>query len=371
MMRLTQPTLDYREMEAVSEVLESGFLTQGERAMQFETLVANQTGAKFALAVSSCTTALHLCMEVMNVGRGDEVIVPDFTFPATANVVVQQGATPVLVDIDQQSFCMDPEALEQHITPRTRAIIPVHAFGLCADMDAIKEVAKRHAIHVIEDAACALGSTYKGANAGSLADAACFSFHPRKIITTGEGGMITTSSGGTIERARLLASHGGQRQANYLSFDAAGFNYRLSDIQAAIGLIQMTRLDGILAARRSLAATYDELLSGIEGVSPPRAPEKYGHAYQSYVVMVGAEFSRDAVISLLKLDGIETTLGTYSLHCQPFFREAFGYTCGQLPRAKNAFQQSLTLPLHPAMQISDLEFVVERLGKRMHESRKS
>ncbi len=367
---LVRPVTGPEELEEVRAVLTSGYLTQGPKVAEFERLIAARVGTRFAFATTSATTALHLCLAALGVGPGDEVLVPDYTFPATANVVVQQGARPVLVDIDPETFTVDPADLEAKVTPRSRAVIPVHPFGLSADMGPILKIARRHGLAVIEDAACALGATYYGTPCGSLGTAGCFSFHPRKAITTGEGGMVTTSDDALAERVRLLRSHGGIRQNGRFVFEAAGFNYRLSDILAAVGLAQLRRLDQILAARRAGALWLTARLNGVPGVRPPTEPMWGGHIYQSYVVRLDENIDRDRVIEFMADHGIETTIGTYALHAEPFFQRTFGYRPGDLPNSYRAYRQALTLPLYPQLGPNDLERVAATLERAVAAGRR-
>ena len=358
---LARPQLAGDEVDEIRSVLESGILTQGPRVAELERMVAELVGVPHAFAVTSATTALHLSLVAAGIGPGDEVLVPDFTFPATANVVVQQGAVPVLVDVTLDSFAIDPEGLERHVTPRTRAILPVHPFGLPAPMDAVLEVAREHDLAVIEDAACALGATDGGRQAGSMGLAGCFSFHPRKSITTGEGGMITTADPGLAERIGLLRSHGGVREGGRFRFEAAGFNYRMSDILAAVGVAQMRQLDAFLETRRRVARWYDERLAGSESLRIPVVPDGRTHTYQSYVVLLDEAIDRDRVIGALAGDGIETTIGTYALHAEPFFARTYGHRPGDRPRSWRAYRSGLSLPLHGGISEEDVELVVERL----------
>lgn len=359
--RLALPYTDDAEVEAVAAVLASGTLTQGPRVVSFEKAIAELVGAQHAVATTSATTALHLALAALGIAPGDEVLVPDFTFPATANVVVQQGARPVLVDIDLATFTVDVEHAERLVSPRTRAILPVHTFGLAADMEPMLAIARRHGLAVVEDAACALGTTYHGQPVGALGTAGCFSFHPRKSITTGEGGMVTTNDPELANRLRLLRSHGGVRQGNRFTFEAAGYNYRLSDILAAIGTAQLDKLDWILRRRREIAARYRELLADVPGIITPLEPAWGGHVYQSFVVLLDESINRDAVITALADEGIETTLGTYALHCQPYFQRTYGYRSGDLPASRAAFERSLTLPLFVTMDDATQERVVTSL----------
>lgn len=358
---LARPQLGDEELGEIRSVLESGQLTQGPMVEAFEKMVAERTASSHAIAVTSATTALHLSLAALDIGPGDEVLVADFTFPATANVVVQQGATPVLVDIDLDTFAMSVNDLERKVTGRTRAIMPVDPFGLPADLDPIVAVADRRGIAVIEDAACALGATHRGRPTGSMGTTGCFSFHPRKSITTGEGGMVTTSDDALAERLRLLRSHGGVRAGGRFTFEAAGYNYRLSDILAAVGVAQMRRLDDFLAARRQVAAWYDDRLAGLSRLRTPVTPDWATHTYQSYVILLDEDVERDGVIAALRADGIESTLGTYALHAQPYFGRTLGHAPGDLPNAYRAFRSTLALPLHGGMSESDVDTVVASL----------
>lgn len=366
-MRLNVPLTDSAELDAIAEVMASGFLTQGPRAAAFEALINAHVGTSRAFAVSSATTGLHLVLDALGVRPGDEVIVPDFSFPATANAIVQLRATPVFVDIDIDTFNIDPAKLEAAVTKRTAAIMPVHAFGLVADMDPINAIAARHGLPVIEDAACALSASYKGRQAGSLGSAGVFSFHPRKIITTGEGGMITTDDEKLAAKIQVLRTHGAVRGDLYMEFVDAGYNYRLSDVHAAIGLAQMAKLDYIFSRRQNLATTLTSFVSGIPGVRAPVVPDDSVHAYQSYVVLLDDNIDRDSVIRSMKARDIETTLGTYSMHLQPYFQQRFHIDDDLLPNATRAHHKALTLPLYPQLSDSDLDQIATALAESVNE----
>jgi perosamine synthetase len=360
-MRLNVPLTGDEELAGIKAVLDSGYLTQGPKAAELENLIGEYVDSAYAFAVSSATTGLHLALAALDVGPGDEVVIPDFSFPATANVVVQQGAVPVFVDVEPSTFNLDPARLEAAITSRTAAIMPVHAFGLIADMDPINAVAAAHGLPVIEDAACALSATYKGRAAGSIGTAGVFSFHPRKIITTGEGGMITSSDSSLADRVRVLRTHGAVRGDLFMSFIEAGYNYRLSDVHSAIGIAQMAKLEYIVERRQVLAAGLTERVGAIEGVTAPYVPEGSRHSFQSFVVQLDDDIERDEVIRLMKQRDIETTLGTYSMHLQPYFRERFGIADAELPNATRAHNGALTLPLYPQLGDDDLDAIAEAL----------
>ncbi|MDO9546735.1 MAG: DegT/DnrJ/EryC1/StrS family aminotransferase [Pelolinea sp.] len=368
MIRLTVPYVDHRELEEIEKVLQTGFYTQGPKVAEFEKKVADLVGSHYAYAMSSCTTALQLALHTLELKPGDEVLVADYTFPATANIVVTEGQTPVLVDINLDTFSMDPDDLESKITDRSRVIIPVHAFGCSADMNPILEIAKKHDLFVIEDAACALATTYYEKYCGTMGTLGCYSFHPRKAITTGEGGMIVTDKEELAQKIGIFRNHGGVKGEYFYHYDEAGFNYRLSDIQGAMGVAQLEKLDWILENKRRLAAILREKLQGIEGVTPPIEPAWGGHVYQSFVVLLDDGIDRDAVIHSMREKGVETTLGTYAVHAQPYFIEKYGYKPGHLPKSYQAFTQSLTLPLYPQMEDGILHIVVDILKEVIKEN---
>lgn len=360
-MRLCIPFTDDREVQEVAKVLASGYLTQGPKVAEFEQMVADKIGSKYGFAMTSCTTALHLALVVADVKPGDEVLVADFTFPATANVVVQLGATPVLVDIDLDTFTMNVDDLRAKITPRSKAVIPVHAFGCSADMNPIMQVANEHGLIVIEDAACAIGTTYYSQYCGNISQIGCFSFHPRKVITTGEGGMIMTNDPKIADCIKLLRSHGGVKNGHWYEYEEAGFNYRLSDIQGAVGVAQMEKLDMFVERRRALAGQLKERLDHIKGVRLPIEPRWGGHIYQSFVILVDETLDRDRIVHDLAERGIETTLGTYALHDQPFYQRTYGYKTGDLKNSHTAYTKTITLPLYPQMNLEDLDLIASEL----------
>ena len=364
MIRLTVPLVDERELEEIAAVLKTGFYTQGPKVAQFEQQIGTLVGTKHAFAMSSCTTALQLALHALELEHGTEALVADFTFPATANIVETEGLKPVLVDINLDTFTMDPLDLESKITERSRVIIPVHAFGCSADMDPIMAIAQKYNLPVIEDAACALATTYNGTYCGTIGTLGCYSFHPRKAITTGEGGLIATDHDFLAEKIAILRNHGGVKGDFYYHYDQAGFNYRLSDIQGAMGIAQMEKLDYILENKRRLAVLLRQKLQGIDGVTPPIEPAWGGHVYQSFVVLLNEGIDRDNVIHAMREKGVETTLGTYAVHAQPYYMRTYGYQPGDLPRSYTAFKQSLTLPLYPQMD----EGILDTIASALHET---
>jgi dTDP-4-amino-4,6-dideoxygalactose transaminase len=329
----------------------------------FEQSIADYTGTATAFSTTSATTAMHLVLAAYRIGPGDEVLVSDFTFPATGNVVVQTGATPVLVDCVPGRFDMDPDDLAAKVTPKSRAIIVVHPFGQPAEMDRINAIAQQHGLRVIEDGACALGAKVSDGRAcGSVSDAGCFSFHPRKLLTTGEGGMIVTDDHDISETLAVLRSHGARRGAHGFEFVENGYNYRMSEIQAALGLEQIKRFDDILESRREIAKTYMDLLKPLEPITIPMSADISHCTIQSFVVMLSSDIDRNALSTRLREAGIETTLGTYAMHSHPAFAR-FGYEPGDLQHSYLAQEQSLTLPLYSGMTDDDIDMVVQTIAQ--------
>lgn len=357
MLRLNLPLTGDEELREIAAVLASGYLTQGPKVAEFEDAVKAVTGSRHGFAMSSATTALHLSLVALGIGPGDEVLVSDFTFPASGNVIIQQGAVPVCVDALPDTYAMDAADLERRITPRSRAVMVVHPFGLSADMEAIMGVCEKHGLPVIEDAACALGAQFKGQACGTIGRLGCYSFHPRKSITTGEGGMIMTGDDTLAEKIRLLRSHGGRRGDYAFEFHDAGFNYRLSDVLAALGVAQMHRLRWLIDGKRERAAQLRARLEGIPGLQLPIEPKGCYHTWQSFVCVLGKGHSQRDVIARMRAQGVEATLGTYAMHSQPAFQSRFDYRPGDLPVSWHLQQHTLTLPLYPQMTESDLDLV--------------
>jgi len=362
--RLSKPYLGNKQrlLNLIDEVLESGFFTQGKYVNQFEKLVADYLRVQHAIAVSSGTAALHLSLVALGIGTGDEVIVPAYTFPATANVVELVGAKPVLVDVDQETYNILVDQIEESITSKTKAIIPVHLFGNPADMEPIMEIAHKHNLWVIEDAAGALGSIYRGRKCGTIGHLGCFSFHPRKIITTCEGGMVVTNDDELAERIRTLRNHGMQIIGSQTDFVTAGFNYRMNEFEAVLGIIQMEEIDKIINKRQRLAELYMDALQGIPSIEFQKVLPNCTTVWQAFVV----RFKDRDVISILKLlqkANIEANIGTYALHLLRYYSQKYGYTPCDYPNATNLFLKNLALPFHNNITFDDVTQIVNTLRR--------
>jgi len=374
--RLAIPSIGPDELQAVAEVLESGYLVQGKRVEAFERTVAEYTGAAHAIAVSSCTAALHLGLQALGIAAGDIVVVTAYSWIATANVIELCGARPVFVDVDRGTFNMDPPRLDECLAElmsdpqtaqRVGAVLPVHTFGQAADMPAIMELAGKHDLPVVEDAACSLGATCRDRQAGRWGLMGCLSFHPRKAITTGEGGMVLTDDANLAGRVRTLRNHGLDPEAPATDFVMPGYNYRMTEFQAAMGTVQMTRIDELISVRRRLAGIYDGLLAETP-VQPPAVGPDSCPVYQSYVVLVPLETDRDGVIAGLRQAGIEAAIGTIHMPMTSYFRQTYGFSEGDFPATDEVAGRSIALPLHHELTESDQQHVVRSLVELVGEA---
>jgi perosamine synthetase len=377
---ITKPCFGPEEFEAIQRPLETGWLVQGPYVAEFERKFAAFTGARHAIAASSCTTALHLAVVALDLKPGDEVIVPAFTWVATPNAVEYAGATPVFCDIDLATFNIDVARIEASVSRRTVGILPVHLFGLCADLRPILELAQRHGLWVVEDAACALGARYHGRPAGTFGHLGCFSFHPRKSITTGEGGMVTTGRDDLAARILALRDHGAVRSdpgpeessCALPEFPYLGYNYRMTDLQGALGSVQMDRAASLLAQRLNRARRYDEMLARIPWLQTPATPAGYVHGFQSYVCLFEPECiasknvdhvrgRRDRVMTHLSAAGIATRPGTHAPVLLRYYVDKYKFRPEQFQCAAIADRISLALPLYAQMTDAEQDAVCEAL----------
>lgn len=362
--------LGEEEVQAVADVIRSGWLTMGAKTFEFEKQFAHYVGASHAIAVSSCTAALHLALEAVGVKRGDEVLVPTTTFTATAEVVTYFGARPVFVDVDPNMMNLDPVDAERRITPRTKAIIPVHLAGTPCDMREIVDLSRRHGIRVIEDAAHALPSSYHTQKVGSISDLTAFSFYATKTLTTGEGGMITTEDAECAKRLQVMRLHGIARDA-WKRYSAegswfyevleAGYKYNLTDLQAALGLAQLAKCDAMFAGRQRVAERYTEAFEGIAALQVPSVPDDRTTSWHLYILRLNPDrlrIDRNQFIRELADRGVSTSVHFIPLHLQPVYQRDFGYKAGDYPVAEREFQRSLSLPIYSSMREEEIEYVI-------------
>ena len=368
--RLARPSFDEEESRAVRRVLESGWVTQGSEVAAFENAIAELHGVRHCIVVSSGTAALHLSYLALGLGPGDLVFIPSFAWPSAANMALAIGARPILVDVLPGTFNLDPSDLRLRVarclreaSGRPRAIVPVHQFGLAADMTAILEVAREHSLTVIEDAACALGATYHGRPVGSLGAAAIFSFHPRKAVSTGEGGAVCTNDGALAEECRALRNHGQRELAGERDIYTAGFNYRMTEIQAAIGRVQLGKLPRILTRRAQIAALYNDALTSTPGLELPQSVPY--HTWQTYMTCVAQNIPRAAVIQELAQQGVEVGPGCVAAHLMTLYRAECATGSHLLPISKSLHERGLALPLHSLLTDSDVAEVCAHLTRTM------
>jgi perosamine synthetase len=364
--QLSLPWLDEREEELVLDVLRSGRLSLGPTIERFEETFAETVGAPHAAAVSSGTAGLHLLCVAAGVGPGDEVITSPYSFVASANCAMYEGATPVFADIDGRTLNLDPAAVEAAITERTRAVVAVDIYGYPCELDELREICDRHGLVLIQDACEALGARYKGETIGSQGPSAVFAFYPNKQMTTGEGGMVTTHSEEEWRLVRSLRNQGRADAGGWLEHARLGFNYRIDDVRAAIGVGQLEKLDDILAARADVASRYSAMLAGIEGLQLPCADdEKHERSWFVYVVALPGDVDREAVIATLDTRGVQTARYLPCIHLQAYMRERFGYGEGLCPVAEEMSSRTLALPFHARLAQDDQEYVADALREAL------
>jgi dTDP-4-amino-4,6-dideoxygalactose transaminase len=371
---ITKPALGEEEARAPFESIKSGWVTQGPKVAEFEKAVASYVGAKHGIATTSCTTGLHLALVAAGIGEDDEVIVPSFTFIASANAILYTGAKAVFCEVDPRTFNIDPNDVTKRITKKTKAIMPIDQIGLACDIDAINDIAKKHGIDVVEDAAPAIGEEYKGRKVGGNAHQTVFSFHPRKVITTGEGGMITTNDDALADRARKLRAHGmsvsdlDRHKADRViieEYNELGFNYRMTDIQASIGLVQLARLDELLRIRRTKAQRYNEELAEVKGIEVPFVPEYAEHTYQSYCLRLTKDcrLDREELMTNLLRRGIATRRGVMASHLEKTYTSRQGAV--SLPVTEEATRTTMLIPLYATMSDEEQTWVIESLREEL------
>ena len=367
---LLRPYFNSEEIEEIKKVLDSSWVSQGPKVKEFEDKIAEYLGVNYAIAVTNCTAALHLALLSLGIKKDDEVLVADYTFPATGHAVLYCGAKPVFVDIDLKTYNINPELIEEKITDKTKAIIPVHTFGQPAEMDTITEIAEEYNLKVIEDAACALGATYKNKFAGTVGDIGCFSFHARKGITTGEGGMVVTNNENFAEKIRNLSVFGmtsawnREKSDKFIipEFTDVGYNYKMSDITAAVGVAQLKKLGKIIERKRDLARYWDEKLEEIDFIEAPYISENVKHIYQSYVALIDKAINRNKLIKALTKKGVQTQIGTYASHIQPVYNS--NQKC---PNSLEIFNRALALPMYYMLREEDIDVATVHLKRALEE----
>lgn len=367
----SQPLIDEQEIKEVVDTLKSGWLSTGPKTLKFEKLIAAYAEAKYAIALNSCTAGLHLSLIALGIGEGDEVITTPFTFASTANVIVHVGAKPVFVDIKKDTYNIAPEKVKRAITAKTKAIIPVHYAGQPCDMRELMEIAQKHNLYVIEDAAHAIGAEYKGKKIGTFGDITCFSFYATKNMTTGEGGAITTNEDKVAEKFRILRLHGITKDAWkrysvsgswYYEIEDCGWKYNMSDIQAAVGVQQLRKLDKFIEIRRKYAHIYNEEFSQLGGIITPYEKSDVKHVYHLYPVLL-EKFNRDEFIKKMAEKGIGCSVHFIPLHLHPFYRKQFGFKKGDFPNAEWVYEKEVSLPLYPKMSEDDVWRVMTAVGE--------
>ena len=357
---LSSPDITEKEKTSVLEVLNSSILSQGEKIKTFEEMFCKYTGQKHSIAVNSGTSALHLAVKTLGLNEGDEIITSPFSFIASANCILMEKLKPVFVDIERDTFNIDPDKIEEKITDKTRAILAVHIFGLPADMDKINEIAKKHSLQVIEDACESLGTEFNGKRVGSGNNTSIFAFYPNKQITTGEGGMIVTSDDKIAELCRSLRNQGRNIKGDWLVYERMGYNYRMSELNATLGVAQMERLDEILNKRNKISELYESKLKNLSEVKTISVPENTKISWFVYIIKVNEKI-RDKLMSYLESKGIQTRPYFPPIHFEPFYKE-MGYKEGDFPITEEVSKQTMALPFHNNLSEEEIDYVVEAIS---------
>ncbi len=367
---LSGPDVTQYEIDAVLEVLKTPNLSLGPKLLEFEHVISDNVGSKYAVAVNSGTSGLHLAVKSLGLKKGDEVITSPFSFVASANCLLYEDVKPVFVDIDPKTLNIDTSLIEPHITDKTKAILPIHVFGLPCEMDIISDIAKRYKLEVIEDSCEALGATYKGKSAGNLGDVGVFAFYPNKQITTGEGGIVCTDNGHVANLCRSLRNQGRDEGAGWLQHKRLGYNYRLSDINCALGIAQMSRLDEILSERDRVANLYENYLSDIDIILPQKDVGESNRSWFVYVIQLSSNHgrsARDGLLQRLRDSGIGCSAYFTPIHLQPYFVDLFGYQEGDFPVTESVADNSIALPFHNRLSESEIAYIADNLSNLLKE----
>lgn len=354
----SKPNINLNVLEDIKKIIKSGWLIEGKYTAEFEARFSKYIGVKHAVAASSGTTALFLALKGLGIKEGDEVIVPSLTFVASANSIIHAGAKPVFAEIDKDTFNLSPESVKEKITKRTKAVMPVHLYGQSCDMDEINEIAKKNDLKIIEDSAQAIGALYKNRKTGSFGDAGCFSFHPIKNITTGEGGLITTNDKGLYEKIKTLKNHGMVKASNGRGFAEIGYNFRLPEINAAIGISQMNDIGKNNSLRVKKAGIYNELLSGTSQIKIPYVRQYNKHVYSAYTIKCK---DRDRLEQFLQSNNIQCLVRHPPVHLEPVYGKMFGFKKGMLPVTESTAKEILSLPMFPILPEKDIQFISSKI----------
>ena len=359
--RLSKPTFNNNTILEIKKIFKSGNLVQGVYVNKFEKIICQYLNARYTVVVSSGTSALHLSLLALGIRRGDEVIIPAFSYIATANVIELVGASPILVDIDLDNYCIDPKKIEKKITNKTKAIMPVHEFGNVADLKEILKIANKYKIPVIEDSACAIGSSLNNKKVGTFGDFGCFSFHPRKLITTGEGGAIIFKDKKFLNKLRYLRNHGIKINKFNNSIEGAGFNYRMTEFQAAIGIEQIKKLNKILKHNQKLGIYYFRYLKDINWINFPKIKNSTKVNFQSFHIILHKSINRNNLIKFLKFNQIEANLGAQAIHSQKFYKKKYKFKNIHFPNAYKAYTKGLVLPIGLHISIGDVKKITNTI----------